>query len=159
MSRGHQIKSSATELAGNMVEPAARTPCRPCRAQRFAVRTSLTAYDRGHWPGLRADLWVAGDIDGSNGDSLKVHLAGDKAGIWCEFYQVDDRYIDKETLLDDYPLKQVNVDHIRSVYYDRDSRDCTLRNLVSRFQCRSRKQNTLSSIAFARIRPRDATVQ
>ena len=29
--------------------------------------------------------WVAGDIEGSRGDSLKVHLAGDKAGIWCDF--------------------------------------------------------------------------
>lgn len=29
--------------------------------------------------------WCAGDIRGSAGDSLKVHLSGDKSGIWCDF--------------------------------------------------------------------------
>lgn len=29
--------------------------------------------------------WCAGDILGSAGESLKVHLTGEKSGIWCDF--------------------------------------------------------------------------
>jgi len=29
--------------------------------------------------------WCAGDVSGSAGDSLKVHLTGDKSGVWCDF--------------------------------------------------------------------------
>lgn len=29
--------------------------------------------------------WIVGDVDGSAGDSLKVRLTGDKAGVWADF--------------------------------------------------------------------------
>lgn len=29
--------------------------------------------------------WCAGDIYGNAGESLKVHLTGEKAGVWCDF--------------------------------------------------------------------------
>jgi len=29
--------------------------------------------------------WIAGDANGSSGKSLKVHLAGDKVGVWSDF--------------------------------------------------------------------------
>lgn len=29
--------------------------------------------------------WCAGDVSGSSGDSLKVHLTGVKSGVWCDF--------------------------------------------------------------------------
>lgn len=29
--------------------------------------------------------WCVGNIKGSAGDSLKIHLAGNKAGVWCDF--------------------------------------------------------------------------
>ena len=29
--------------------------------------------------------WITGDANGSAGKSLKVHLSGDKVGVWCDF--------------------------------------------------------------------------
>ncbi|PWY56058.1 bifunctional DNA primase/helicase [Legionella qingyii] len=29
--------------------------------------------------------WCTGSINGESGESLKVHLVGDKAGVWCDF--------------------------------------------------------------------------
>lgn len=29
--------------------------------------------------------WCCGDTSGGEGDSLRVHLSGDKAGVWCDF--------------------------------------------------------------------------
>jgi twinkle protein len=29
--------------------------------------------------------WRVGNFQGDPGDSLAVHLAGDKAGVWCDF--------------------------------------------------------------------------
>jgi twinkle protein len=29
--------------------------------------------------------WKAGSVNGESGDSLGVHLSGDKAGVWCDF--------------------------------------------------------------------------
>lgn len=29
--------------------------------------------------------WCVGSVQGETGDSLKVHLTGDKAGVWCDF--------------------------------------------------------------------------
>lgn len=29
--------------------------------------------------------WILGDLDGSAGDSLKVHLTGEKSGVWADF--------------------------------------------------------------------------
>src|SRR3546814_7552662 len=29
--------------------------------------------------------WVCGDVDGSDGESLKVRISGDKAGVWSDF--------------------------------------------------------------------------
>ena len=29
--------------------------------------------------------WRVGSINGESGDSLGVHLTGDKAGVWCDF--------------------------------------------------------------------------
>jgi twinkle protein len=29
--------------------------------------------------------WCAGNVSGSAGESLKVHLKGDKSGVWCDF--------------------------------------------------------------------------
>ena len=33
----------------------------------------------------QGDEWCAGDVLGSAGDSLKVHLTGEKVGVWCDF--------------------------------------------------------------------------
>ncbi len=33
----------------------------------------------------KGNEWCAGDVHGSAGDSLKVHLTGDKVGVWCDF--------------------------------------------------------------------------
>jgi len=33
----------------------------------------------------KGNEWCAGDVTGSAGDSLKVHLSGDKTGVWCDF--------------------------------------------------------------------------
>jgi twinkle protein len=37
----------------------------------------------------RGQEWVVGDVDGAAGNSLKVHLSGNKAGVWCDFATSD----------------------------------------------------------------------
>lgn len=34
---------------------------------------------------LKSNEWCVGSTDGEAGKSLKVHVAGDKAGVWCDF--------------------------------------------------------------------------
>ena len=45
--------------------------------------------------------WCVGSISGEAGESLKVHLVGDKAGVWCDFATGD-----KGDLLDLWAIKR-----------------------------------------------------
>ena len=39
----------------------------------------------------RGKEWCVGSINGETGDSLRVHLNGEKAGVWCDFANESDR--------------------------------------------------------------------
>ena len=45
--------------------------------------------------------WCIGNINGESGSSLKIHLTGDKAGLWCDFATGD-----KGDLLDLWAIKR-----------------------------------------------------
>lgn len=45
--------------------------------------------------------WCVGNINGDSGSSLKIHLTGDKAGLWCDFATGD-----KGDLLDLWAIKR-----------------------------------------------------
>ncbi len=45
--------------------------------------------------------WCVGSINGEAGESLKIHLVGEKAGIWCDFATGD-----KGDLLDLWAAKR-----------------------------------------------------
>jgi twinkle protein len=58
----------ATEIAGLLAQS----------VERVCLHLLPDGKRKGH-------EWVCGDVDGSAGDSMKVRLTGDKAGVWCDF--------------------------------------------------------------------------
>lgn len=85
--------------------------------------------------------WCVGNVNGDPGDSMKIHLSGSKAGVWCDFATGD-----KGDLLDLWALKR-NLSTIEAMKECCDYLGITYRKIASPSPSKFVKPNIKSHVS------------